>query len=392
MYNDEILKARESYYDFILKSRINNYEFQITPNSEVTPFALCFALFGLNLIGKINLQKIDADICAHTLRSGLLAYRDKRPTLTDLRFDKPFLQLLTFTLSSLYLINKIRDMPLDDIIPQLLVNDIDEYLERIGSLRGVPQSGNLSMFMAILLIHARDYIGINTNPQMEQWVALHLNSMNQYGFWGNERGMSYLQFQNGYHQYEIFEYLDIDHPFTEVAAENISSLTDHQGHFAPYPGGGGCYDYDAVFIITSTKKMVRDHHSLLKKTAKTILSEQNPDGGFGESHNVRPRSLKNIMASIHHLLFCNRKWEKAHLERLRYWITLQRPKHNRIHNHWSIYSREWNESNLWDSWFRMLAIARIQCALNINNIKDWGFINYPGIGYHRALRDSLSKE
>lgn len=38
-------------------------------------------------------------------------------------------------------------------------------------------------------------------------------------------------------------------------------------------------------------------------------------------------------------------------ERLRYGLTLQRPKHDRIHTHWSQYSRRWDESNLWDTWF-----------------------------------------
>jgi hypothetical protein len=75
----------------------------------------------------------------------------------------------------------------------------------------------------------------------------------------------------------------------------------------------------------------------------------------------------------------------SRLESLRYVITLQRSKHNRIHTHWSTYSREWGESNLWDSWFRMLALARIECALWPDQAEGWRFIDYPGIGFHHQL-------
>ena len=34
-------------------------------------------------------------------------------------------------------------------------------------------------------------------------------------------------------------------------------MSDKLGHFAPWPGGGGaCYDYDAIFMLTS--KFVND--------------------------------------------------------------------------------------------------------------------------------------
>ena len=31
---------------------------------------------------------------------------------------------------------------------------------------------------------------------------------------------------------------------------NVLLMGDKSGQFAPYPGGGGCFDYDAVFILT----------------------------------------------------------------------------------------------------------------------------------------------
>jgi hypothetical protein len=77
-------------------------------------------------------------------------------------------------------------------------------------------------------------------------------------------------------------------------------------------------------------------------------------------------------------------WNRPPLfaERLRYALTLQRPKHNAIRNHWSANPRRWDESNLWDTYFRMLALARTDVALNGDQALAWGFLSYPGLGYH----------
>ena len=76
--------------------------------------------------------------------------------------------------------------------------------------------------------------------------------------------MSHLQFQNGYHQYEIFEYLNTLNVPWDNAAKNVSLLSDMHGHYAPYPGGGGCYDYDAIFMQTcASRNFILDHKDLL---------------------------------------------------------------------------------------------------------------------------------
>ena len=98
--------------------------------------------------------------------------------------------------------------------------------------------------------------------------------------------------------------------------------------------------------------------------------------------------MSNILRSARHVSVA---LGQARLERLRHSVTLLRPKHNRIDTHWSDYSRRWDESDLWDSWFRMQTIARIDIALNPQNFDDWGFIDYPGIGYHELLNKKNSE-
>jgi hypothetical protein len=375
----------DAYNNYNRDSQVDACQFGFTSQSENSPYALCFALFGFNLIKDTNSLFDHVDERCDMMMSNLNDLKVKTIEKgEDLRIYKPYLQLLTFTLSCFSLLGRIRDPRIETAVVELIPDDITVYLDRIRCFEGVAGSGNLAMFMAVLLIHARDYIGMNTQDRIDTWCSLHLEKMNRFGFWGDVNSMTHLQFQNGYHQYEIFDYLELENKRASVAADSVASLADSDGHFAPYPGGGGCYDYDAVFLLTNTVPGVGEkHRPLLMKTARTICSEQNTDGGFCESLRIRPRSLSNMLRIIRHILDSS---GEARIERIKYGLTLQRPKHDRIHTHWSRYSRRWDESDLWDSWFRMMTLARIDVALNPSKSNNWGFIDYPGIGFHSCLR------
>jgi hypothetical protein len=378
--NFDFTETRKSFLRFIDSTCTNNLNFSLTRNSDVSPFARCFAIFGYELILN-NYHKDNAAGFAKLIKLDLKKFKEEIVNRNqDLRFHKPYLQLLTFSLSALKVLELLDDDPLVEHALPLLTNNYFDNLSSMKVFDGYPQSGNYAMFLAILAIHITKYG--NHEIDLSQWQELHLKYMNRFGFWG-KGSMSHLQFQNGYHQYEIFEYLNTKSIPWEIAADSVAALASYDGHFAPYIGGGGCYDYDAVFLLTTNQKSIKKHSEILRKTFNTLLSEQNNDGGFCDSKKVRPLSLSFISGSLKHVLSVK---GKARQERLHQMITLLRPKHNRIHTHWSTYSRLWSESNLWDSWFRMLTIARIDLAFNPENSKNWGFINFPGIGFHSSLR------
>lgn len=327
----------------------------------------------------------EADRWSRAIRADLDQVRQLRVAAgADLATDKTYLQLLTFSLSALAVLDRLGADPLADHVMPLRVTDIDSALARSGALDGAPGSGNQAMFLAILLVHARDRLGVDDGGRIERWQSLFLERANRFGFWGRANSISHLQFQNGYHIYEILEYLGTDVPRWGEAAGHVASLADADGHFAPYPGGSGCYDYDAVFLITGAgEAAVQRHRELLVRTATSILREQNADGGFCESRCIRPRSARSVARIWRHV---KRGRGVARVERARYGLALLRPHHDRMHTQWSSYSREWDESDLWDSWFRMLTLARIEVALDPTRASEWGFIDYPGIGYHPSLR------
>ena len=375
----QIAYAKKNYLEFIKKCQVGPADFVLTPQAEPTAFARCFAVYGLNLLKQRDMLEKFRKPIIKGLIDGILESRKKYNSAPT---DKAYRQLLAFTLSALSIYNSLNDDRLAKLVVEQLPNDVESYLNSVGALKGKAQSGNHAMFIAIFLMHAKKQLGIDTNDKMKHWIRLHILNMNKFGFWGESSKMQHLLFQNGYHQHEILEYLEIKNPNLRSTIKAVQSMADHYGHFAPYPGGGGCYDYDAVFLLTPNG-IFHDSktRNLMQKTIQTLLSEQSLEGGWGESIYIRPRNLKNMWYFILHLARALPNF-RLFKERIRYAIALQCPWNNSIKTHWSRYCREWNESNLWDSWFRMMTIARIQIANNPKLVKEWGFINYPGIGFH----------
>ena len=350
----EILK--ENYLSFINSCRVNDFEFSLTKNSDTSPFALCFAIFGYNLILNKELPDKKKHYWSEIIKKNL----DEKLSLckknnVNIIVNKPYLQLLTFSISALKILDTIDSVNLEENTSFLENQNMNYLLNNIGALDGNPGSGNFAMFYFILYFYLTKNLKYDFQSELDSWVDLHLKKINKYGFWGREKSMSHLQFQNGYHQYEIFSFLNIASNHFKKAAASVAELSDRSGHFAPYIGGGGCYDYDAIFLISSADNNI-DHSGLMSKTLESIISEQNKDGGFAESLSVRPINMNYFVNFFIHI---KESKGKAQRERFRQFITLLRYKHNNIKTHWSAKPRKWNESNLWDSWFRMMTIARI---------------------------------
>jgi len=379
----ELEEIRAGYARFITSCRTGD-GYSLTPGAAESPYALCFAIFGWQLLRQDELLTTQRQLWDQKLRTGLADFRSyRRLACRSLAHDKAYLQLLTFTLSSLAILGTLCVNPLEDLICELLPSDLSRELAESGVFAGLPRSGNHAMFIAILLCHAQKYLRYDTTAQLDQWVQLHRTARNQFGFWGKSRGITHLQFQNGYHQYEILKYLGIGDWDWEVPADSVASLADEDGQFAPYPGGSGCYNYDAVFMITGSQSAVDRHRRLLAHTKATLRKKQNPDGGFCESQFIRPRNRNNCVSALRHIV---RGRGPARWERLRHCLSLQRSKYDRVKNHWNEAAYDWSSSDLWNSWFHMLTLARIESAFNPSEALRWGFINYPGIGYHSSLR------
>lgn len=373
-----IHRAIDESLEFV--SRLENEnEFRLFERSEPTPYARCFVIFIKALCQDNNWIETHRASLNEDLNSQFGEFYDSRKLRGyDLKFDKPILQLLCFTLSALSITRGELSHKNQHIVKDYLSSDLSEDFKKRGVFSGTPGSGNYSMFVAVILYYCTNFMAIDCSSQITEWINLHLKNANKQGFWGQQNTMQYLQFQNGYHQYEIFEALGVSEAPWTLAAKNTIIFADELGHFAPYPGGGGCYDYDAIFMLTSPFVADIGQSNVVKHTLNTILKEQNNDGGFCESQLLRtyggwPRPF----ALISHVL---KQPVQTRINSTISGLNLYRPKHRYVRTHWCETDRFWNESNAWDTYFRLLLVARASKFLECSGAELFEINDFPGIG------------
>lgn len=364
-FNTEILKIINSY-------KIDELSFSITfENKKESCFALLFAIFLSDLTLNSELIFKDKKKLYDKVIENFLRFTKNKDI-----FEKSYLQLLTLTLSALYIIDSENISFKEKFIKDVESNKIKvlDYLNNFKCLKGKPSSGNYAMFLAIVLIYLDRFLGTDKKKEIDYWVKLHLENVNINGLWGDDKNF-YAYFQNGYHQYEIFKYLKLNEVPIKKATEAVSKLLNKYGGFAPYPGGGACYDYDAIFFLTYTTNNI-----FLKKNYTSILKNFRlnffPNLGFSENIYCRPLNFKNFYKVIINPF---EKIDERFTEKLISSVSILRHKNKVIKNQFSEKPYEWNKPNLFATWFRIMSIARIEKNLGLNN--NWKFINFPGIGF-----------
>ena len=86
-----------------------------------------------------------------------------------------------FTLSSLNILNaQLSDKNL--AILKILNFEIKEILKNKNVDRGDSGSGNHSMFYAIFNIYANEFLNLDRNKQIQEWLDFNINSINSNGF------------------------------------------------------------------------------------------------------------------------------------------------------------------------------------------------------------------
>ena len=103
--------------------------------------------------------------------------------------------------------------------------------------------------------------------------------------------------------------------------------------------------------------------------------EQNEDGGFSESPYIS--NFKNSIIHIFIYTITN-----FNISRLKFLLrtVLSLGNNLTLITHWSAFHRKYNQSDSWNSWFRLLTIYKIRSRLY--NSKDKSKIfPFPGISY-----------
>ena len=194
----------------------------------------------------------------------------------------------------------------------------------------------------------------------------------------------YIRFQNSFHQFIIYEYWNRPINYSNTIVDNILKCQDHKGHFAPWPGGSGCYDYDAIHTLIKFGLNNNYKEELiieaLNHNLKAQQDNQNHDGGFCESRE-RPYSIMYALNKNNLKFILNGDSIEIIYQRMRHTLSVSRVINNKINNHWSDKSKYWDQSDLWNTWFRTLSIAEIISALNEDDTY-FSFHKFVGLGYN----------
>lgn len=384
-------KFRSRVLNWLCSLQVSTTKFKMSILSDSSVFTSCFALFIFDLFGEVDKwsQKekntwIDYIASFQNSNSGYFIPDDY---IGDLN-TKPVQQLTCFCLSALHILKARPKHELTFLKQWQQPEDIYEYLKKIGCFKGISTTGNMAMFLAIFLTYQYEqYKDQFALDRLTSWFYWHDRMQNQStGFWGNSLSNKYYAgFQNALHQFVIYNYWGRSVPNYSKIVDAVLSLSDHDGHFGIVPGGGGCYDYDAADILINCgfKRSYRkdDIEHSLNKLLFIILNEQKDDGGFCESVS-RPFSLLRIMSrKVLRYIFKNKNpylW----YYRLRSTINASRRNNTIIYDHWTAKGRLWDQSDLWNTWFRCLTIAEIDRTFD-ESIRtfNWKFHKFIGLGF-----------
>ena len=224
--------------------------------------------------------------------------------------------------------------------------------------------------------------------KINTWFEFHDETQNRNGFWGQDLRSHYLHgLQNGFHQFVIYYYWKKEIPKLNRIVNVALMSQDRKGFFAPTPGGEACHDYDSIHTLAIARRITdyrKDEiEACLSKAFDAILSTHNNDGGFCQS-KCSLTGLTDFFRYIS-IYFSNRSpylwYYKARIS-----LGVVVKQRNLIYTGWTKKPRYWDESNLWDTWFRCLAIAEIDKTLNgsLSSVKmPWKFHDTVGLGYFR---------
>jgi len=391
MCTTQMLKSEKLRSDVLswldsLKVLGNRCRYKFHANADDTIFCTCFALFILDLF-----KESDKFTCQEKQEwiSYLQSFQNKESGYFEPHKyyhndkERNRYQLTCFCLSALRILDAEPEFPLGFVEQWKTPDDIRKYLYGRGCHEGRPGSGNKAMFLAIFLTF--EYERTKEEHLLDKintWFEFHDETQNRNGFWGSDLKSCYLHgLQNGFHQFVVYFYWQREiHKFDRIVDIALSSQ-DRKGFFAPTPGGEACHDYDTIHILaaahTKTDYRKKEIQARMRKAFQAILGTRVNDGGFCQS-KCRLASLMDFLKYVP-VYFSNRSVYLWYYRARVTFAVLLRQK-STVHTGWTKESRYWDESNLWDTWFRCLALAEIA-----QTIDDAALTDFRDVNFHKML-------
>ena len=383
--------SKTNVINFVNSLRVTPCHYRLSKHTDCTIYSSIFALFIYDLLDELSSwTKPEKEMWIDYINS----FQDKESGLffpqhfsqIDI-YSKANLQLTSFCLSALFLLEGMPKYDLRFIEGWRTKENVNEYLRKHGCWEGKLGSGNFAMFLGIFLTYSHE--SNNSSQMMEMinaWFEHHDKYQNRHtGFWGKRTINKYFWgFQNAFHQFVIYDYWNRPILYYDKAVDTILKLQDRDGLFAMSPGGGGCWDYDAIHLLVILGLKNDYRREAIKESLlhayRSLVASQNTDGGFCESR-MRPNS---IIQSINNWPFYF-TGDNPYVWWSRFKTTsiISLKKELFIKNQWTSIGHAWHESDLWNTWFRLLAICEIEISIKLKTrlIENCNFHKFIGLGF-----------
>ena len=388
--------ARERALAWLESMRFGPVNYRMNEGASGNAFTSCFALFILDLLGETEkfsdsrrnewityIQSQQSEEHGY-FEPGCYAHRD---------MERDRLQLTCFCLSALGILGSRPRHALKYLDEFKSPQDIETYLRDRNVHRGARGSGNKAMFLGIALSYEYE----RTNDErfwnlLQAWFEFHDRYRNARGFWGSAReDLYYHGFQNALHQLVVYYYWDRAVGNQEQMVDTIMALQGPDGHFNMTPGGSACRDYDAIHILINACGTAEAREgntaSALRDSFAGLAANQNPDGGFCQSRS-KPGNVVDLIRQMPYYIRGGTPYLWYY--RLRKAVGFMRSPDN-IVTGWVPEGRKWSQSNLWDTWFRLLAMAEIANVISLIDDAQMGNTSFHGVIGLGHLKQSLTR-
>jgi hypothetical protein len=354
-------------FDFASYLISDRFQVKFQPNDEYSsPFAACFLILALNEIGMNPRDVIDINALFEefeTLKDdqGIYRYASEGSLKSEFQltcFILSVKDLLGYPIESYDVLKVFKDYG----------NSVVQILDNIGVKKGLRGSGNSAMFFAILA-----QFDVNHTELISEWFDYH-DSMES--IWWTCNKDAYNHWQNGYHQLMVYNFYSREVPKSKDKYNSVLKCLNRDYSFSKWPGGDGCYDYDAVYALIMLESNIPK--VILRGICRHITECMDVAGGV-QNRWIRAYGL--VLGTMISLTQIKVDFFTRMLSLLKF-ILLNKGRQKLI---WSDHPRHLGGVNLWETWFRLAALRKVYVVLGYpkDKLKRYNSFKYNNIGHEK---------
>jgi hypothetical protein len=271
---------------YLATLRLGPARYRMTDGLGGSLFTACFAYFVRHLLADAGRAE-DAEALAAAIDAGQdpatgIWTAGRGGTHADHTRAHVDWQLASFAVSALAALGRPPAHPLRFLEPLRAPDAVRAHLDGLAWDRNPWNSGNRALFLGALLSQGADAA---SRAALDAWFEWHDRRARASGFWGKgHRSDWYVGMGGAAHQYLVYHFHRREPPHLGAAVDRVLRMQYADGRFWPVPGGGSCYELDALEIL-AVGRAWSDHRrdeiaEASRRASDVVLASRNADGGF----------------------------------------------------------------------------------------------------------------